>query len=144
MTQKRTVKKIEDGYFPLVVFYDVFILDLAYEAPKHKKFYSAPCRSYLKLPTLRFNRLVAELCCVLLQSFSMECGICYAYRLQSAIPDQVCNDPRCGQPFHQVCLYEVREPSAKPSPSHTTSNISHFLKGSPDLPTLQEIGLQGL
>ncbi|XP_048864116.1 E3 ubiquitin-protein ligase FANCL [Brienomyrus brachyistius] len=39
-------------------------------------------------------------------SFSMECGICYSYRLESAIPDQVCNDPRCGQPFHQECLYE--------------------------------------
>ncbi|KAF4105806.1 E3 ubiquitin-protein ligase FANCL [Onychostoma macrolepis] len=39
-------------------------------------------------------------------SFSVECGICYSYRLESAIPDQVCNDPRCGQPFHQVCLYE--------------------------------------
>uniref|UniRef100_A0AAR2ITC7 RING-type domain-containing protein n=1 Tax=Pygocentrus nattereri TaxID=42514 RepID=A0AAR2ITC7_PYGNA len=39
-------------------------------------------------------------------SFSVECGICYAYRLDSAIPDQVCNDPRCGQPFHQACLYE--------------------------------------
>lgn len=37
----------------------------------------------------------------------MECGICYSYRLDSAIPDQVCNDPRCGQPFHQACLYEV-------------------------------------
>ncbi|XP_053477396.1 E3 ubiquitin-protein ligase FANCL [Ictalurus furcatus] len=39
-------------------------------------------------------------------SFSVECGICYSYRLDSAIPDQVCNDPRCGQPFHQACLYE--------------------------------------
>ncbi|XP_046884661.1 E3 ubiquitin-protein ligase FANCL isoform X1 [Hypomesus transpacificus] len=39
-------------------------------------------------------------------SFSMECGICYSYRLESAIPDQMCNDPRCGQPFHQACLYE--------------------------------------
>nr|XP_006638677.1 PREDICTED: E3 ubiquitin-protein ligase FANCL [Lepisosteus oculatus]XP_015218447.1 PREDICTED: E3 ubiquitin-protein ligase FANCL [Lepisosteus oculatus] len=39
-------------------------------------------------------------------NFSMECGICYSYRLDSAIPDQVCNDPRCGQPFHQACLYE--------------------------------------
>uniref|UniRef100_A0A8C7XXU5 FA complementation group L n=1 Tax=Oryzias sinensis TaxID=183150 RepID=A0A8C7XXU5_9TELE len=38
--------------------------------------------------------------------FSVECGICYSYRLESAIPDQVCNDPRCGQPFHQACLYE--------------------------------------
>ncbi|KAM8945332.1 E3 ubiquitin-protein ligase FANCL [Pelodytes ibericus] len=38
--------------------------------------------------------------------FSMDCGICYAYRLESSIPDQVCDDPRCGQPFHQACLYE--------------------------------------
>uniref|UniRef100_A0A8D3E769 FA complementation group L n=1 Tax=Scophthalmus maximus TaxID=52904 RepID=A0A8D3E769_SCOMX len=38
--------------------------------------------------------------------FSTECGICYSYRLEAAIPDQVCNDPRCGQPFHQACLYE--------------------------------------
>uniref|UniRef100_A0A8C6M2Y4 FA complementation group L n=1 Tax=Nothobranchius furzeri TaxID=105023 RepID=A0A8C6M2Y4_NOTFU len=36
----------------------------------------------------------------------IECGICYSYRLGTAIPDQVCNDPRCGQPFHQACLYE--------------------------------------
>ncbi|OWK56532.1 E3 ubiquitin-protein ligase FANCL [Lonchura striata] len=35
-----------------------------------------------------------------------DCGICYAYRLDSSIPDQVCDDPRCGQPFHQACLYE--------------------------------------
>ncbi|XP_007890573.2 E3 ubiquitin-protein ligase FANCL isoform X1 [Callorhinchus milii] len=39
-------------------------------------------------------------------SFSVECGICYAYRLASSIPDQVCDDPRCGQPFHQECLLE--------------------------------------
>uniref|UniRef100_A0A8D0C0R3 FA complementation group L n=1 Tax=Salvator merianae TaxID=96440 RepID=A0A8D0C0R3_SALMN len=38
--------------------------------------------------------------------FSMDCGICYAYRLDGAIPDQVCDDARCGQPFHQACLYE--------------------------------------
>uniref|UniRef100_A0A7N6BVI5 RING-type domain-containing protein n=1 Tax=Anabas testudineus TaxID=64144 RepID=A0A7N6BVI5_ANATE len=38
--------------------------------------------------------------------FSVDCGICYSYRLEAAIPDQVCNDPRCGQPFHQACLYE--------------------------------------
>ncbi|XP_073528506.1 E3 ubiquitin-protein ligase FANCL isoform X2 [Phyllobates terribilis] len=38
--------------------------------------------------------------------FTMDCGICYAYRLDSAIPDQVCNDPHCAQPFHQACLYE--------------------------------------
>ncbi|KAJ6667071.1 hypothetical protein lerEdw1_019075 [Lerista edwardsae] len=38
--------------------------------------------------------------------FSMDCGICYAYRLEGAIPDQVCDDPHCGQPFHQACLFE--------------------------------------
>ncbi|KAF7252476.1 E3 ubiquitin-protein ligase FANCL [Varanus komodoensis] len=38
--------------------------------------------------------------------FSMDCGICYAYRLDGAIPNQVCDDARCGQPFHEACLYE--------------------------------------
>ncbi|XP_069810711.1 E3 ubiquitin-protein ligase FANCL isoform X3 [Dendropsophus ebraccatus] len=38
--------------------------------------------------------------------FTMDCGICYAYRLDSAIPEQVCDDPHCAQPFHQACLYE--------------------------------------
>lgn len=43
------------------------------------------------------------------KDFTKDCGICYAYRLDGTIPDQVCDDPRCGQPFHQACLYEVRE-----------------------------------
>ncbi|XP_074062701.1 E3 ubiquitin-protein ligase FANCL isoform X1 [Macrotis lagotis] len=38
--------------------------------------------------------------------FTMDCGICYAYRLEGAIPDQVCDNSQCGQPFHQTCLYE--------------------------------------
>ncbi|XP_055980284.1 E3 ubiquitin-protein ligase FANCL isoform X1 [Sorex fumeus] len=38
--------------------------------------------------------------------FSMDCGICYAYQLDGAIPDQMCDNPKCGQPFHQICLYE--------------------------------------
>ncbi|XP_051056473.1 E3 ubiquitin-protein ligase FANCL isoform X1 [Phodopus roborovskii] len=38
--------------------------------------------------------------------FSMDCGICYAHHLNGAIPDQVCDNPQCGQPFHQICLYE--------------------------------------
>ncbi|XP_060043224.1 E3 ubiquitin-protein ligase FANCL isoform X2 [Erinaceus europaeus] len=38
--------------------------------------------------------------------FSMDCGICYAYQLDGAIPDQVCDNSQCGQPFHQTCLYE--------------------------------------
>ena len=39
----------------------------------------------------------------------MECGICYAYRLNDAIPDKACDDPRCSQPFHNTCLYEVSD-----------------------------------
>ncbi|XP_066863667.1 E3 ubiquitin-protein ligase FANCL isoform X4 [Kogia breviceps] len=38
--------------------------------------------------------------------FSMDCGICYAYQLDGALPDQVCDNSQCGQPFHQICLYE--------------------------------------
>lgn len=38
----------------------------------------------------------------------MDCGICYARHLNGAIPDQVCNNPQCGQPFHEICLYEVK------------------------------------
>uniref|UniRef100_A0ABI7VR99 FA complementation group L n=1 Tax=Felis catus TaxID=9685 RepID=A0ABI7VR99_FELCA len=38
--------------------------------------------------------------------FSMDCGICYSYQLDGAIPDQVCDNPQCAQPFHQICLYE--------------------------------------
>jgi hypothetical protein len=41
------------------------------------------------------------------QDFSLECGICYAYRLDNAIPESACDDPRCAQPFHTSCLYEV-------------------------------------
>lgn len=39
--------------------------------------------------------------------FNVACGICYAYRLEDVIPDQTCSNAKCGQPFHQVCLYEV-------------------------------------
>ena len=45
------------------------------------------------------------------QDISVACGICYAYRLDAQIPDQVCEDSRCAQPFHQTCLYEVRNSS---------------------------------
>ncbi|CAG8715984.1 9858_t:CDS:10 [Rhizophagus irregularis] len=38
--------------------------------------------------------------------FNVACGICYAYRLDDVIPDQTCSNAKCGQPFHQVCLYE--------------------------------------
>lgn len=36
----------------------------------------------------------------------MDCGICYAYQLDGAIPDQVCDNSQCGQSFHYICLYE--------------------------------------
>lgn len=40
------------------------------------------------------------------EEFSVECGICYAYRMEAEIPDEVCNDTRCGQAFHKTCLVE--------------------------------------
>ncbi|KAK7104787.1 E3 ubiquitin-protein ligase FANCL-like [Littorina saxatilis] len=40
------------------------------------------------------------------EDFSLECGICYSYRLGDEIPDKVCDDTHCGQPFHHSCLYE--------------------------------------
>lgn len=41
-----------------------------------------------------------------LESFSVECGICYSYKLDGKIPEKVCDDRRCGRPFHQSCLVE--------------------------------------
>ncbi|XP_046546109.1 E3 ubiquitin-protein ligase FANCL-like isoform X3 [Haliotis rubra] len=40
------------------------------------------------------------------EKFTLECGICYSYRLGEAIPDNVCGDQCCGQTFHHQCLYE--------------------------------------
>lgn len=37
--------------------------------------------------------------------FGVECGLCYAYRLDQAIPDHVCDNSRCAKPFHHVCLF---------------------------------------
>ncbi|ORY06328.1 hypothetical protein K493DRAFT_310656 [Basidiobolus meristosporus CBS 931.73] len=37
---------------------------------------------------------------------NVECGICYSYRLDESIPDQLCTNDKCGQPFHNRCLYE--------------------------------------
>ena len=50
---------------------------------------------------------ISFVCVCVWQDFSMECGICYAYRLNDLIPDKACDDSRCGQPFHSLCLYEV-------------------------------------
>eukprot|EP00041_Stephanoeca_diplocostata_P011743 m.194373 g.194373 ORF g.194373 m.194373 type:complete len:117 (+) comp18647_c0_seq6:213-563(+) len=38
--------------------------------------------------------------------FTMECGICYAYDLDGAIPEKVCEDRRCARSFHESCLFE--------------------------------------
>lgn len=35
-----------------------------------------------------------------------ECGICYAYRLEEAVPDVACDLPECGKAYHSKCLVE--------------------------------------
>ncbi|KAI0220189.1 E3 ubiquitin-protein ligase FANCL [Lamellibrachia satsuma] len=40
------------------------------------------------------------------EDLSVECGICYAYRLAGCVPELTCDDPRCRQTFHRDCLYE--------------------------------------
>lgn len=40
------------------------------------------------------------------QDLGGECGICYTYRLESGIPDTVCDNTQCSKPYHQSCLYE--------------------------------------
>jgi E3 ubiquitin-protein ligase FANCL len=39
---------------------------------------------------------------------NIECGICYSFRFDGHIPDQLCSHSKCQQPFHRVCLYEVQ------------------------------------
>jgi len=39
-------------------------------------------------------------------SMSVECAICYTYRLDGALPDIVCDNSKCARPFHGSCLYE--------------------------------------
>lgn len=40
------------------------------------------------------------------EEWSLECAICYAYRLEEATPDRVCENEKCGRSFHSSCLYE--------------------------------------
>jgi E3 ubiquitin-protein ligase FANCL len=40
------------------------------------------------------------------EGFCGECGVCYAYQLEGVVPDVVCNNLRCNQPFHFACLLE--------------------------------------
>ncbi|KAI8603701.1 WD-repeat region-domain-containing protein [Dissophora ornata] len=37
---------------------------------------------------------------------NIECGICYSFRFEGQVPDQLCSHSKCQQPFHRVCLYE--------------------------------------
>lgn len=37
---------------------------------------------------------------------TQECGICYVYRLEAAVPDRVCDNPKCCRPYHTACLVE--------------------------------------
>jgi len=41
-----------------------------------------------------------------LEDFSMDCCICYAYKLNDEVPEVTCSDTRCGQMFHSACLIE--------------------------------------
>lgn len=37
----------------------------------------------------------------------LECGICYAYRLEDVgVPDMACDHPQCARPYHRSCLWE--------------------------------------
>mmetsp|Transcript_1833 Transcript_1833/g.2568 ORF Transcript_1833/g.2568 Transcript_1833/m.2568 type:complete len:426 (+) Transcript_1833:180-1457(+) len=48
------------------------------------------------------------------EDFELECSICYSYRLEPAAgsseagetPDRICDDVKCGRPFHRSCLVE--------------------------------------
>ncbi|KAG8190848.1 hypothetical protein JTE90_028344 [Oedothorax gibbosus] len=40
------------------------------------------------------------------EEYCMECGICYSYLLNEAIPEMTCDNPNCNQNFHHSCLYE--------------------------------------
>ncbi|KAI1315760.1 hypothetical protein EDD11_000363 [Mortierella claussenii] len=37
---------------------------------------------------------------------NIECGICYSFRFEGQIPDQLCSSVKCQQPFHRACLYD--------------------------------------
>lgn len=37
----------------------------------------------------------------------IECGICYAFRYEGQVPDQICGHAKCQRPYHRLCLYEV-------------------------------------
>jgi E3 ubiquitin-protein ligase FANCL len=48
------------------------------------------------------------------------CAICYAYRLDGAIPERVCDNGRCARSFHSACLVEWLRSSAEARTSFDT------------------------
>eukprot|EP01080_Neovahlkampfia_damariscottae_P002977 gene2977-4987_t len=36
--------------------------------------------------------------------YSIECGICMCYKLDTEIPDKICDNKKCCMPFHSSCL----------------------------------------
>ncbi|KAG2375094.1 hypothetical protein C9374_010098 [Naegleria lovaniensis] len=40
------------------------------------------------------------------EEYSENCGVCYSYRMNMKVPDKVCDNEKCGMPFHTECLVE--------------------------------------
>lgn len=40
------------------------------------------------------------------EDFDMECAICYSYKIGDIVPDVICENGKCGRPFHRSCLFE--------------------------------------
>lgn len=54
------------------------------------------------------------------ETFSVECGICYSYKLGNALPTEVCDNDRCSQPYHVECLYECLRSAPSTAKSFNT------------------------
>jgi E3 ubiquitin-protein ligase FANCL len=52
-------------------------------------------------------------------SESEHCAICYGYKLENAIPDQICDNSSCNRAYHAKCLYEWFQ---SVNPSHRTAS----------------------
>ncbi|XP_067119977.1 E3 ubiquitin-protein ligase FANCL isoform X2 [Centruroides vittatus] len=40
------------------------------------------------------------------EELHLDCGICYSYQLNNTLPDILCENSKCLQPYHLNCLYE--------------------------------------
>jgi len=57
--------------------------------------------------------------------YDVDCGICYSFKLGTAIPDKSCDqNPKCGRLFHAECLLEW----IRSDPDHRTSFQTFFGK----------------